>query len=102
MFVATLFRFRFLLLPWLFLFGLLQIALLVAIVAAVLELPTDVKLLSAGLVAVEAFFVFPWWFAVIHLFAVISHQEMISTSTAPSWSYSIGIGSSEDTKMSEL
>ena len=56
-------------------FGLVQIALLFAVLVAVVELPDEFKLLSVAIAAVEAFVVFPWWFSVIHLFAVLTNEE---------------------------
>ena len=32
------------------------------------------QLLSIGVVAGDAFFIFPWWFAVIHLAAIIGKK----------------------------
>lgn len=40
-------------LPWLFLVGLLQVAILVGFVLAVSYLPSDVKIMSVGIVAIE-------------------------------------------------
>jgi hypothetical protein len=65
---------RFLLLPWLIVFGLLQLAMVVAIPLCVLYLPEEFKLLGAGVAAVEALVAFPWWFSVIHLFAVLERE----------------------------
>ena len=87
---------RYLLLPWLIMFGLLQVALLCSVLLAVLHLPQEFKLLSVAIAAFEvrgdtdcclsegnainvgcfqAFVVFPWWFSVIHLFAVLTNEE---------------------------
>ncbi len=46
-------RARFLLLPWLVVFGLLQVALVVAVVMCVVSLPDKVKVLGAAVAAVE-------------------------------------------------
>ena len=44
---------RYLLLPWLIMFGLLQVALLCSILLAVLHLPQEFKLLSVAIAAFE-------------------------------------------------
>ena len=48
-----------------------------AILVTVIHFPnTMLKVyISCGLAAVEAFLIFPWWFSVIHLFAVLSNRE---------------------------
>ena len=46
-------RVRYLLLPWLIMFGLLQVALLCSILLAVLHLPQEFKLLSVAIAAFE-------------------------------------------------
>ena len=38
--------------------------------ACVIYLPMDYKPLAAAVTAFEAFVIFPWWFGVIHLFAI--------------------------------
>ena len=57
-------------LPFLVLFGMAQLFIMVSVVTCVIYLPADYKLLSLAVIAVEAFILFPWWYAVIHLFAI--------------------------------
>lgn len=65
-------RIRWLLLPWLILFGVLQMGVIAAVPLIVLQLPKNLKLISVGAAALEAFVLFPWWFATIHAFASLS------------------------------
>ncbi len=46
-------RARFLLLPWLVIFGLLQVSLVVAVVLCVVSLPSHAKVLAAAVAALE-------------------------------------------------
>ena len=46
-------RARFLLLPWLVIFGLLQVAVVVSVVLCVVSLPDHAKILAAAVAAVE-------------------------------------------------
>ena len=68
-------RMRFLLLPWLIVFGIFQLFLLLAILLCVTNLPAEFKMLSAAIAVIEAFVIFPWWFGVIHLFSEFTREE---------------------------
>lgn len=62
-------KIRCLMLPFLVLFGIAQLFIMASILACVFYLPSPAKPLAVAVTAVEAFVVFPWWFATIHLFA---------------------------------
>ena len=62
-------------LPFLVFMGLAQLLIMASIVACVIYLPIDYKLLAAVITAFEAFVIFPWWFAVIHLYAVFDSKR---------------------------
>lgn len=96
-------RMRFLLLPWLIIYGLLQICLLAGMFLSVTHLPGETKLFSLAFAAVEAFIVFPWWFSVIHMFAVFSNQDEAEDLGVPYFNdrYSLG-QSSMTTRFSEI
>ena len=70
-------RTRWLLLPWLTLFALFQLSVLFSILACVLWLPKSYKLLAAGVATVEAFILFPWWFASLHLFSMLTNMHLL-------------------------
>ena len=54
-----------------------QVFLLFGILLSVTHLPAEYKLTAAVIAVVEAFVIFPWWFAVIHLFAVFTNEESL-------------------------
>ena len=87
-------RIRFLLLPWLIVFGIFQLFLLLSILLCVLNLPAEFKMLSAAIAVVEAFLIFPWWFGVIHLFSEFTTQEEIDEAKTEAASSSRGFYSS--------
>ena len=68
-------RIRCLMLPYLVLFGIAQIFIMASILACVVFLPAEAKPLAIAVTAFEAFVVFPWWYAVIHLFAVFEKNH---------------------------
>ena len=68
-------RVRCLMLPFLVVIGLSQLLIMGSILACVVFLPLEAKLLAIAVTAVEAFIIFPWWYAVIHLFAVFEKDQ---------------------------
>ncbi|TRY69324.1 hypothetical protein TCAL_03230 [Tigriopus californicus] len=68
-------RMRFLLLPWLIIYGILQLCLLAGMFLSVTHLTDEMKFLCLVFAALEVLIVFPWWFSVIHMFAVFSNQD---------------------------
>lgn len=68
-------KIRCLLLPYLVIFGLAQIAILCGVLACVIYLKVDFKPIAAAVAAFEAFIIFPWWFGVIHLFAIYDQHH---------------------------
>ena len=62
-------------LPFLVIIGLSQLLIMGSILACVVFLPLEAKLLAIAVTAVEAFIIFPWWYAVIHLFAVFEKDQ---------------------------
>ena len=84
-------KIRCLMLPYLVLFGLGQIGLFLAIIACVLYLPIVSGQIAfscaVAVTATEALIIFPWWYGVIHLFAVYDkahvHKSYLMYSGAP-------------------
>ena len=68
-------RVRCLMLPFLVIIGLSQLLIMGSILACVVYLPLEAKLLAIAVTAAEAFIIFPWWYAVIHLFAVFEKDQ---------------------------
>ena len=76
-------RIRFLLLPWLIVFGIFQLVLLLSILLCVTNLPAEFKMLSVAIAVIEAFVIFPWWFGVIHLFSELTAREVYRKPKIP-------------------
>ena len=80
-------RTRWLLLPWLTLYALFQLFVMFSILACVLWLPKNYKLLAAGVATIEAFILFPWWFAVLHLFTFLTNAQLFDKGSYRSYRY---------------
>ena len=75
--IGAISRTRWLLLPWLTLFALFQLCVLFSVIACILWLPKSYKLLAAAVASVEAFILFPWWFATLHLFSALNRLKLL-------------------------
>lgn len=73
-------RIRCLMMPFLIVFGMIQLILMISILACVIYLPLTAKPLAFAVTAFEAFVVFPWWYAVIHLFAAFDKGHFYQSS----------------------
>ena len=71
-------RIRWLMIPWLVLMGVGQAGILLGIFACVLWMPSWYKLAALGVAATEAFVLFPWWFAAVHLFGVFGNLALLT------------------------
>ena len=71
-------RVRWLMIPWLVLSGIGQIGLLLGIFACVIWMPNWYKLAALGVAAAQAFVIFPWWFAAMHLFGVLGNLALLT------------------------
>ena len=83
--IGAITRTRWLLLPWLTLFALFQLSVLFSVIACVLWLPKTYKLLAAGVASVEAFILFPWWFATLHLFSALKRVTLLDKGNERWW-----------------
>lgn len=73
-------RIRCLMMPFLIVFGMIQLILMISVLACVIYLPLTAKPLAFAVTAFEAFVVFPWWYAVIHLFAAFDKGHFYQSS----------------------